>query len=320
MISSNGRASNRLGVGRGTDAGSGGRAPHIRSWRGVSRRVRLFAGLGLAALLLAAVASLLALPTQAQTSTVTFVSNTTLNIAIGFNSSIKNAQAFTTGSSPVVISEVGIYVSVGTGKTTTVKIRENNSSDKPGDLVDTLTNPLTFTDDAVNTFTAPSNLRLMANTTYWISVNEGIHLLNSVDLETTSGNAQTGEPNWQIANGSLVRTADTTSWTSSSSHSLLIEIRGTYPSSDATLSDLELEDARNGSAIALSPGFSSGHRDYSASVGFPVPEITVIPTTNDAGASIKYLNDSNNELSDVIGGPVRLPGQPGGRLAERDQG
>ena len=46
MISGNGRASNRLVVGRGTDAGSGGRIPHSRSWRGVSRRVRLFAGTG----------------------------------------------------------------------------------------------------------------------------------------------------------------------------------------------------------------------------------------------------------------------------------
>ena len=41
MISGNGRASNRLVVGRGTDAGSGGSTPHSRFWRGVSRRVQL---------------------------------------------------------------------------------------------------------------------------------------------------------------------------------------------------------------------------------------------------------------------------------------
>ena len=69
-------------------------------------------------------------------------------------------------------------------------------------------------------------------------------------------------------------------------------------SSDNTLSDLSLEDASNGSAITLSPGFSSGHLDYSASVGFPVSQVTVIPTTNHAGASIRYLNDTDEELGD----------------------
>ena len=70
------------------------------------------------------------------------------------------------------------------------------------------------------------------------------------------------------------------------------------PSQDATLSDLSLEDASNGSAITLSPGFSSGHLVYSASVGFPVSQVTVIPTKNHAGASIRYLNDINEELGD----------------------
>ena len=70
------------------------------------------------------------------------------------------------------------------------------------------------------------------------------------------------------------------------------------PSTDATLSDLSLEDASNGSDITLSPGFSSGHLDYSASVGFPVSQVTVIPTTNHVQASIRYLNDIDEELGD----------------------
>ena len=70
------------------------------------------------------------------------------------------------------------------------------------------------------------------------------------------------------------------------------------PSTDATLSDLELENASNGSAIALSPGFSSGDFDYSASVEFPVSQVTVIPTKNHAGASIRYLNVDDEELGD----------------------
>ena len=70
------------------------------------------------------------------------------------------------------------------------------------------------------------------------------------------------------------------------------------PSTDATLSDLELENSSNGSAIALSPGFSAGQPDYSASVEFPVSRVTVIPTKNHAGASIRYLNVGDEELGD----------------------
>ena len=67
-------------------------------------------------------------------------------------------------------------------------------------------------------------------------------------------------------------------------------------STDATLSDLALEDASNGDAIALDPGFAPDHFDYAASVRFEVSRVTVIPTKNDAGASIRYLNDIDEEL------------------------
>ena len=70
-------------------------------------------------------------------------------------------------------------------------------------------------------------------------------------------------------------------------------------STDATLSDLTLEDASNGDAITLDPAFSAGHFDYAASVEFPVSQITVLPTKNDAGASIRYRNDSNVVLTDL---------------------
>ena len=65
-------------------------------------------------------------------------------------------------------------------------------------------------------------------------------------------------------------------------------IRGTVPtaSTDATLSGLELEDASNGSAIALDPAFAPDHFDYAASVRFAVSRITVTPTKNDPTARI----------------------------------
>ena len=60
------------------------------------------------------------------------------------------------------------------GKSTSVKIRENNADNEPGDLVGTLTNPGTLTSDKFNTFTAQPVITLAASTTYWITVNEEI--------------------------------------------------------------------------------------------------------------------------------------------------
>ena len=46
-------------------------------------------------------------------------------------------------------------------------------------------------------------------------------------------------------------------------------------STDTTLSDLALEDASNGSAITLDPGFAPDHFVYAASVRFTVSQVTV---------------------------------------------
>ena len=47
---------------------------------------------------------------------------------------------------------------------TSVKIRENNADNEPGDLVATLTNPGTLTADSLNTFLAQDTV------TRWIPV------------------------------------------------------------------------------------------------------------------------------------------------------
>ena len=67
MLRSNGRGSNRLDVGRATDAGSNGRLANSSSRRawGSRRRVRLFAALSLAAVVLAAAVAGMAVPAHA---------------------------------------------------------------------------------------------------------------------------------------------------------------------------------------------------------------------------------------------------------------
>lgn len=50
---------------------------------------------------------------------------------------------------------------------------------------------------------------------------------------------------------------------------------------DVNLGDLALTHGRN-NAIRLNPGFTSGRTNYTASVDFPVNEVTVTPTTTDS--------------------------------------
>ena len=112
----------------------------------------------------------------------------------------------------------------------------------------------------------------------------------------------TSDHGWTLIGGHSTRslTISGQAWSAQTSP-LLFEIRGIGipKSTDATLSGLELENASNGSAITLDPAFSAGHFDYAASVEFPVSRITVLPTKNDAGASIRYRNDSNDVLTDL---------------------
>ena len=268
-----------------------------------SRATAILAIITVAAIL--AFAALLTLPLQAQPTTVTLVSNTHLSPS-AFPTTLRGAQKFTTGTETdgYVISEVGIHVRAGGGgRTTTVTIRENSSSDRPGDLVDTLTNPLTFTNNDVNTFTAPPNLTLMANTDYWVSVNEGTHNLgtNQLNFDTVQNDAQTGQAGWEIDNNRAYRTTASGTWTVAGP-SLMIEIRGTTggftASTDATLSDLALEDG-SANEITLTPPFVTGTKSYTALVANSVSSITLTPTVNDANATVEYLDASDASITDT---------------------
>ncbi len=157
------------------------------------------------------------------------VSNTHLGVGSGTSSSFL-AQSFETGANPegYTVSEVDIRLRRTTGKSTSVRIRENKPNNRPGDPVATLTNPGTLTEDSLNTFTAPAGMTLDRNTTYWISVNEGISSSpQRAEFANELRNGEIREPGWSIGDGYLFRRSAGGSWSSSDS-SLLIEIRGIY--------------------------------------------------------------------------------------------
>ena len=336
MLSSNGRASNRLVVGRGTDAGSGGRMPHSRSWRGVSRRVQLFAGLGLAVALLATFAALLAPPLQAQSTTevevpaswnlkpadlgdgdqfrLLFLSSTkrdgsSTDIAV-YNDWIQdlvavghpNIRAYSAGFR-VVGCTADVDARDNTGTTGTGvpiywldgnQVADDNADFYDGDWDDEANDKNESGNNGPDT-SQPTNYPLTGcdhDGTEFLASNGSSRGLGAVFVRI-------GRPNDSVAGNDPLSSNYNTS--PSSQHPMygLSQVFTVVFSADATLSDLVLRDASNGSAITLDPGFALDHFEYAASVGFPVSQITVIPTKNDAGASIKYLSELDGELNDA---------------------
>ena len=210
------------------------------------------------------------------------------------------AQSFRTGANEAdyTVSEVDIALVDTSGKSTAVKIRKNNDDNEPGDLVAALMNPGTLTANSLNTFTAPAGTKLAANTTYWLTVNEGISSPNRAQVSANDGNDETGEPGWTIGDDRLWRTDETDSW-STETFSLLITIKGTTISTDVTLSDLVLEGADGGETITLSPAFAANQYTYRAAVVNSVDEITITPTVNHSNAEYEIKDGGGNALTDT---------------------
>ena len=117
-------------------------------------------------------------------------------------SALYSAQSFTTGSAAggYTLSEVAIHLAANTG-TTSVKIRTDDSGDPGSTVVATLTGSVA---NGLQTFTAPANTRLDANTTYWVSVNEGVSA-NRAEFSSTTSHNETGLTGWTIGNGGKYR-------------------------------------------------------------------------------------------------------------------
>ena len=91
-----------------------------------------------------------------------------------------------------------------------VRIRAGNTTNPTGTIIATLTNPATFTANAVNTFTAPVNTVLSANTTYWL------HFVpnGKIRVGATTSDNESGAMGWSIGNAS--RAIQRGTWVSTS--------------------------------------------------------------------------------------------------------
>ena len=222
------------------------------------------------------------------------VGNTGERLLLGGTSSI-GAQSLVTGSNAggYAVSAVQIRLKSVSGKTTVVKIKEDNNGE-PGDLVATLTNPASLSANKINTFTAPPGTTFAASTTYWITRGEGM------TFAITAATDETGEPGWSIGDSRLYRTSETLPWFTSTQSSLMIAIKGAAigaASDDATLSALTVNDGT--SDLTLDPAFAPGTFAYAADVDNAVTTVTLTAMTTDDGASVNAVTLGGIAIADT---------------------
>ena len=211
------------------------------------------------------------------------------------------AQGFRTGSNVggYNLDAVGVYLGQASSRVSLTLHVYTAAADNTFDtLAYTLTSPSSYTNAAVNVFTAPAGAILAADTKYQLVFEEsGGTNSSDLSIDTTESNAE--DPGraagWSIENVLRFRGI-------ALGPKFLISVHGSAvvvpASADATLSALELEDADDESAIAIAPAFASATTAYSASVGHGVDEITVVPTTSHDAATVAYLDAANDTLAD----------------------
>ena len=263
----------------------------------------------LAAVLLVAFAAFLSLPLQARAqTTITLVSNTGKTTIVSTISI--NAQPFTTGSNSggytltSVVLALGNYIEdlsilVRIVPSTLLNLPDESDSTK----IITLTNPASVTGFALNTFTAPANTTLSADTTYHVLVTNA-DADAAVGVHRTSSNAEDdgAAAGWSIGDTRYWKATLADAWSSSTTAFLRIQINGyantTTLSTDATLSALALTD-NNGAAITLTPMFAPATTTYTAPVASSVDEITIAPTVNDSNAEYEIQDGTGTALTDA---------------------
>ena len=250
---------------------------------------------------LVAVATLLALPLQAQAQTVqTLVSNTgqdrdNSNLNVGGSTGWVQAQGFTTGDNTdgYTLSSVDVFFRVGFGSTdeVTVSIYGADASGDPGSSLYVLNNPSSIPNaNQIISFAAPANTTLAHGTNYFVVVEApaGAFFLAGTDFDDEdSGNAS----GWSIHDTRSVNSQTATDW-SEWEVALLIAVKGTVTGGTTTTpgAPTGLMAAANGSTqIDLS--WTAPSDDG----GFPITGYR-IEVSSDAGSSWTDLEaDTGND-------------------------
>ena len=252
------------------------------------------------------------LPTDAVAPSNLLVSNTAQapNSGLILNNALpRQAQGFKTGINEdgYTIDSIGLALhfsdTATAGADLQVTLNEKNNSNQPGDTLCTLTDPATFTDEAVNEFQAPGTCPTLTKETTYFVVIERVNISGSSTISTakTSSDAEdTGSAaTWSIDDVGFV--GDATVWDQSllSGDAFQIEVKATlYVEQNPTVSNTA--QAPNSGLIlnnALprqAQGFKTGKNpdDYTlSSIGLALH----FSDTATAGADLQVtLNEKNN--------------------------
>ena len=287
-------------------------ALHSSSPAAFPRPVRL----ALLALALAAVL-LWSGPAQAQTPTV-LVKNTgqtasTITLAPD-TTNPRDAQAFTTGShvygytlSSIGISFDAIAAPTTAGSELTVTLNEPGSDGNPGSLLCTLSDPATFTASMVNAFDAPTTgtqcPRLDPDTTYFVVVERANNNTDAISYQTTLSNDEDsgGADGWSIGHATYYYQSSDSTWGSTPSQSMLIEVNGSAGLPPLLVSNTGETSFTPGlglqtSTPMLGQAFTTGSEDAGyvlGSIGFKLKNIA---NTGTAGAQLQVtLNEVDSD-------------------------
>ncbi len=250
---------------------------------------------------------------SALAQSTTLVSNTAQTQSGTTNSF--GAQSFATGSQGATVSEIQVQLleAAADDASVSVKIRENNSDDEPGDLVATFTNPSTIV-TGLNTFTAPANTTLAANTTYWVTIHEGISPRHTISR--TSSDDQTGESGWTLGDGRLFRNSESHNWSTSSTTIRMAVVgtlststgpsitiaAGTSPVTEGTAASFTLTaDSAPSAALTVNLTVSeSSNGDYVASGDEGSKTVTISSGSTTATYSVTTQDDTTDETNGSV--------------------
>ena len=119
------------------------------------------------------------------------------------------------------------------------------------------------------------------------------YLDGSDDALTDADTASTDSFEVDLSEGANVIKVKVTAEDATTVKTYTVTVTRAAASTDATLGALSLSPG------TLSPAFASADTSYTASVGYPVSRVTLSATASDAGATIAYLDGSDDALTDA---------------------
>ena len=239
--------------------------------------------------------------TVTRSAAITLVSNTGQTLAS--QSTSQQSQPFTTGGNLGGYTLTSVDVGLGgtaDSRTRLFHIVPNQSNGQP-DLSDstkfiTLTTPSSLSSNSLNTFTAPANAKLAANTTYHLylaSADGGIP--GNTQRVSSQDEDDGGAPGWSIGNIKYWRSGGSGTWSLNIATMVRMQINGrnALPSTDAKLSGLAIEGTTGAESITLNPAFHEDTLTYTATAAHSIDAVTLSATKNHSGAMVAITDDDD---------------------------